>query len=79
MRRLILLSIVVLVVSCSKDEDNSNQYKCYNVLDKEIVHEGNVVIYNLILNGYGAKSVSTAEYEKKKKGDEYCFGGAPNY
>jgi len=79
MKRLILLAVVLLGVSCSKDDDNSNQEKCYVVTEKNRVYENGKYTYYFTLSDYGTKEVSASKYEAINKNESYCFGGAPKY
>jgi len=79
MKRLILLSVVVLMISCSKDDDNPNKEECHVVTDKHRVFENDKYIYYFTLSDYGTKEVSASKYAEINKNESYCFGGTPKY
>lgn len=80
MKRLILLTVAILSFSCSKDDDNSNEEKCYVVTEKHTTYEKETqkTTYYVTLANYGVMEIGKEKYNGVNVNESLCFS-PPKY
>jgi len=81
MRRLILLAVVLLSVSCSNEEENSNEQKCYVVTEKHTTQEKEIKMttYFVTLSNGEVLEVTKEKYNSVSVNESLCFDTKQKY